>query len=629
MASKTIHFYKFGNFVLHPGEYSLKKNGQQIRLRPKAFEILLYLIERPGLLVRKDDLLNNVWPDVIVAENTLSHCIDDVRQALGDNAREPLFIETMPRLGFKFIADVENIDSESTETGSISEKKRNQFTEPTNTLPKKIVLRRTIISLLIISFVLLLGSWAMKFIFNSQPKTDSIVVLPLVNMSGDPEQEYFADGMTEALTASLSRISNLRVISRTSAMSYKHTGKSLPQIAGELNVDMAIEGSVLRDSNRVRIIVQLIQARNDKHQWAGTFEKEVGDILVLQNEMARAIAEELQVKLKTRETDAMAVSHSITPTAYDAYLKGRYFLAQRTLIGLEKSIEFFEQAIEIDPGYTEAYAGNAKAHIILSLMGEYPATLYMARAAEMCNRALQMDSTLAEAHTMLAYVKMHYYWDWPGADREFKRAMRLNPNYATTYHFYAMYLATQGYYKEAIASIQKALQLDPFSPIINTHHAWFYYVQGNYDEAIVYFKKTLAQFPYFSFARFWLGMVYLDKSMPEQAEACFKEEFSQWPGSPRMLGLLGFVYASEGKKTKASEVLNRLIRMSEQRYVSGLDIAGIYLSLGDRERAFQWLEKAWQDREPMLIMLKVTPIYAPLRSDPRYNKLLKKVGLTP
>jgi TolB-like protein/DNA-binding winged helix-turn-helix (wHTH) protein/Tfp pilus assembly protein PilF len=623
MISGEINFYKFGDFVLYPREYSLKKNGEQIRLRQKAFETLVFLVERSGQLVRKNELLDKVWPDVIVSENTLSHCIDDVRQALGDSAREPRFIETVPRLGFKFIADVENIDSKSTEEGPISKK---PFIKSKYTLSKRIVLRRTILGIFLISFVLLLILWGSKFIFNSHPKTDSIVVLPLINISGDPELEYFADGMTEELTVYLSRISNLQVISRTSAMNYKQTNKSLPQIASELNVDMAIEGSVLRDSNRVRIIVQLIQARTDKHQWSGTFEKEVGDILVLQNKIAREIAEELQLKLKTGESDEMAVSHSITPTAYDAYLKGRYFLAQISLNSLEKSIEFFEQAIEINPYYPEAYAANAKAYIILSLMGQYPGTRNMTRAAEMCNQALQMDSTLAEAHTMLAYVKMHYDWDWAGAGREFKLAMRLNPNYATTYHFYAMYLATQGYYKEAIASIKKALQLDPFSPIINTHHAWFYYVQGDYDKAIVYFKKTLEQFPYFSFARLWLTMVYLKKQMPEEAEASFKEVFSEWPDNPDMLSWLGLVYGFAGKKKKASEVLNQLIRMSEQRYVSGLHIARVYLGLGDNERAFHWLEKAYQDREPLLVMLK-TPLYAPLRSDPRYFQLLKKVGL--
>ena len=570
--------YRFGDYTLEVQAHCLRRAGHQIHLRPKAFETLLYLIERRDCVVKKGELLDALWPDIIVTENTLSQCIDAIRKALGDSAREPDFIQTIPRIGFKFIAEIIALDSDAVDS--------------------------------------------------AQDEHNSIAVLPFINLNDDPEQEYFADGMTETLIAELAKIKALPVISRTSAMHYKKTDKPLSQIAQELNVDLIIEGSVLRTGGRVRIIAQLIQARTDRHLWSGTYERDLQDILSLQSDMARAIAGEVQVKITPHESKSRLAHYPVEPTALDAYLKGRYFLSRRTREALEKSLTWFNLASQLKPDYPEAYAGIAEAQIILCLMGEQAGAKGMPRAAAMAGQALKLDSTLAEAHTALAYVKMHYEWDWPGAEKEFKQALDLKPNDATAHHFYAMFLISQTRFNEALREMECALKLDPLSPIINTHHAWLYYAQRSYDQAIVRFQHVIKLTPRFFFAHYWLGMVYLQKSMVEKAEASFERAASIWPDNPRVLAWKGFARASAGKTDEALDILNRLIQLSEERYVPGYGIAMIYLGLGDRERLFMWLEKACQEHEAMMVMLKM-PIYDSVRSDPRFLRLLDKVGLKP
>jgi eukaryotic-like serine/threonine-protein kinase len=461
-------------------------------------------------------------------------------------------------------------------------------------------------------------------------RIQSVAILPLADLSEHAEPDYFADGMTEALITDLAKINALRVISRTSVMQYKGVQRPLPQIARELNVDAVVEGSVLRSGNRVRITAQLIHAASDEHLWAESYERDLRDVLSLQGEVARAIANEIQVKLTSQDQARLVSAHSVDPEAYQLYLKGRFYWNKRTEAGLKRGIEYFHQAIDLDPNYALAYAGIADCYSLLGwdLFGALPPREALPIAKAAAKKALETDDSLAEAHNSLAWTKLAFDWDWMGAEREFKRAIELNPGYAITHHWYAECLAGMGRYAEALAEIRQAQELDPLSLIISSIVGWVFYFDRRDDQAIAEFRKTLELDPNFWVAHWTLGRAYEQKAMFVEAIAEIQKAIDFSGGSPLSLAALGHTYAVWGRRAEAERVLNELKESSKQGYISPYGIAAIHAGLGEKDQAFIWLEKAYEERSGWLIWLRAEPISDPLRSDPRFQDLLRRIGLT-
>lgn len=456
---------------------------------------------------------------------------------------------------------------------------------------------------------------------------ESLAVLPLHNLSGNADQDYFADGMTEALITDLAKIRALRVISRTSMMRYKGQQKPIPEIADELGVDAVIEGSVLRSGNRVRITIQLIQAQTDTHLWAENYEREISDVLQLQSEVSRAVAQEIKVKLTPQEKERMATVQSVSPQAYEAYLRGRYSWNRRTPDALRKAVEYFQQAIDQEPTYALAYAGLADSYGLLGLSGAAPAKEAMPKARAAATTALKMDETLAEAHASLGFVKTFYDWDWSGAEREFKRAIELKPGYATAHHWYGIYLAALGRMEESIQQMKQAQQLDPLALMINTVLGGMHYFARQYDSAIEQYRKTLEVDPNFVFAHFNLGWAYQQKGLYEQAVQEFQKTIELTDRNPGMIAALGWAHAVSGHRAEALGVLTQLEQLSKKQYISPIDTAAIYVGLGEKERVFAALAQAYQERSGMIVYLKVDPLFDSLRSDARFKELMTRVGL--
>jgi serine/threonine-protein kinase len=461
------------------------------------------------------------------------------------------------------------------------------------------------------------------------PRIESLAVLPLENLSRDPEQEYFADGMTDALIAELGQIGSLRVISRTSAMRYKKTDKPLPQIARELNVDALIEGSVLRSGDRVRVTAQLIGAVPERHLWARSYERDLRDVLTLQSEVAQAIANEIRIKVTPQVQARLARARPVSPEAHEAYLKGLYYRNLRTEDGLKKSIDSLQQAIEKDPGYALAYVGLADSYSVLTSWGLMAPREAYPRAKAAALKALELDETLAEAHASLGVVSNEYDWDWVGAEKEFKRAIELNPGYAFARHAYAEYLSQMGRHNEAIAEIKRAQELDPLSLAINAIVGYVFFHARRYDEAIAQYRSTLELNAGFYPAHLFLGWAYEQQKLYDEAISEYRKAIALEQGSPRVAAYLALGYAAAGKRTEALKIISNLRQLSKQRYVSPYGIAQVYTALGDFDQAFAWLEKAYEERPYELLYLKVDPRNDPLRSDPRFQDLLRRMNFPP
>ena len=646
---------------LRTGE--LRKQGLKVKLHGQPFQVLTLLLERPGELVTREEIQEKLWPGntFIDFEHSVNSSIKRLREALGDDPVAPRFIQTLPRHGYRFVAPVEGHPSLApfSERKEVEGDARPGSEGGKGMLPgsggdqrdtagavREPPLRKG--SIVALSAGGVLALLAVLFALNvvglrervmtavgarhgvPQPKIESIAVLPFDNLSRDPEQEYFADGMTEELITNLGNIGALRVISRTSVMQYKGTRKPLPQIARELNVDAVLEGSVLRSGNRVRITAQLLHASTDRHLWAESYERDLRDVLALQSEVAGAIANEIQIKLTFSEQLRVGGSRPVNPEAYEAYLRGRYQWNRRTEESLEKAVEHFQKAIEIDPLYAPAYAGLADCYSIFGDNGfRRPREVFpQARTAAM--RALEIDPTLAEAHTSLASVMKAYEWDWAGAEREFRQAIELNPNYSTARQFHGELLESVGRFEEAIAELKRARQLDPFAPRVYGILAWILYLGQRYDEGMAVVQKGLEVDPNSSVLFYVRGEIYLQKGMFNQALADFQQAEGLLPGPyyPR-LGLVRG-YAVLGRKPEALKELDELNAISRHRYVMPTSLALAYSELGDKQQAFAWLGKAYEERDPWLgLTLKSEPGFDRLRSDPRFQELVRRMNFPP
>jgi TolB-like protein/Tfp pilus assembly protein PilF len=481
--------------------------------------------------------------------------------------------------------------------------------------------RRRVLSAAATALVALIAVWwGVSRLVGRSVRIDSLAVLPLKNLITDPEQEYFVEGMQEALTTELSRISALRVISRTSTARYRDTDKPMPQIARELGVEGLIEGSVLRDGDQVRVTVQLIHGPSDRHLWADSYQRELRGILALQGEIAGAVAREIEIALTPAEATRMAHTPLVNPEAHEAYLRGQFYRLQWSESALELARNYFQQAIQLDPNYAPPYVGLAQTYI----WGPLPRDT-TAKAEPLVRRALELDSTLAEAHAVLAAIKFRNELDWLGAAAEFRRALQFNPSNADAHHMYSHLLLALGRNQESLAESRRALSLDVRSPAMTTHMGTHYIATRQYDQAIEQMRRALALDPNFAEAHLQLGWALLGKGAYEEASAALETGLMLgWEASK--VSLLAFAYARTGRASEGQQKLRELKERAGVRYVSPYDLAFAHMGLGQNDQCFEWLEKAYEQRDGALTQLRWDALWDPLRDDPRFQDLVRRMN---
>ena len=626
---------RFSVFEVDLRARELTKRGMRMPMQDQPFQVLAMLLEKPGELVTREELCKRLWSQTVVDfDHGLNKAINKIRGALGDSAENPRFIETVARRGYRFLADVTPVDTAAERpSGPVIESRvappdsgRAELAHATSALkqPRWPHARRVLG--LGLALALVAAVW-MLYSHGQPPKIRSLAVLPLESLSGDATQDYFADGMTDALIADLGQISALRVISRTSAMAYKHVHKPLPEIARELDVDAVVEGTVLRSGERVRITAQLIQVPEEKHLWAQSYEGELQDTLVLQNSVARAIAAQIQAALNPQKETALEKKRKVNPEAYEDYLNGRYFWNKRTREGLVKATEYFRHAIDTDPGFAAAYSGLADSYAlsgdweygILSPQDAFP----KARAA--VTKALALDDNLSEAHTSLAFIQDLYDWEWASAEKEYQRALALNPGYATAHQWYAWHLMVMGRNAEAIAELKKAENLDPLSLIIAADLADALCIAHLYDESMQQSQKAMEMDPHFGVAHYQLGQALEQKHQHAEAIAEFRRAIELSGGNTTFESNLANAYAVSGRRDEAMKIVKNLENRQSESSSTDASIALIYVGLGDNDRAMVWLNKAFQARFNPSILVR--PVFDPLRSDPRFQDLLHRIDL--
>jgi TolB-like protein/DNA-binding winged helix-turn-helix (wHTH) protein/Flp pilus assembly protein TadD len=652
---RQVSVVRFGTYELSLQSGELRKAGVRVRVQQQPLKLLEVLLERPGEVVTREELRSRVWPGENFGDfdQAVNIAIAKLRSALGDSADNPRYIETLPKRGYRFITGVSFVEVDGRTRRPESDSAGSPGLEPRHSLPgngfalppvtepepepqhlpagfaqqpRQRLSPRALVALAALAILAILS----VLFFRSRshaPAIRSLAVLPLENLSGDASQNYFSDGMTDELITNLAQISALRVISRTSVMVYKGARKPLPQIARELNVDAVVEGTVLRAGDRVRITAQLIDAATDKHLWSQSYEGELRDTLALQDRVARAIAEQIRINLTPREAAALKSARVVNPEAYESYLKGRFFWNKRTAEGLRVALAYFNQAIEEDPPYAQAYSGLADTYALLgdwqyavmTPMQAYP----KAKAGAL--KAVELDSGLGEAHNSLAFVLDGFDWNLDAGGKEFRRAIELSPGYATAHHWYAWHLALLGRYDEAIAEMKKAESLDPLSLIINADLAELLVIAHSYDESVMQSRKTIEMDPDFAMAHNQLGQAYLQQHLYQQAVLELQTAVQLSSGSPTCVANLARAYALSGHRDAALKLLDELKTSATPGYSHASEIAAIYVSLGDTNEAMNWLEKGYAERFNPGVLIR--PGFDPLRADPRFRDLAHRVGL--
>src|SRR5437016_1836140 len=596
---------RFGVFEVDFAAGELRKHGIRIKLRgEQPFQVLSILLEHPGEVITREELCKKLWPaDTFVDfEHSLATAIGKIREALGDSADNPRYIETLPRRGYRFIANVTVLSADPLNkvqpaTRDIPRAEDHGQVELASKaeVPKPQPWPRAwkISGFALVPALVILMAWIVHSASRPSSNIRSLAVLPLESLSSDASQDYFADGMTDELISDLGKISALRVISRTSVMPYKRVRKSLPQIARELSVDAVVEGTVLRSGDQVRITAQLIQAPADKHLWAESYEGNLRDTLALQKRVASAIAEQIRIELTPQEQAVLKKANVVNPEAYESYLKGRYFWNKRTADGLKVALAYFNQAIEEDPKYAQAYAGLADTYALLGnwQYAVMPSKEALPKAKAAAIKALELDSAQGEAHNSLAFVLDGFDWDLDSGGNEFRRAIELNPGYATAHHWYAWHLSLLGRYDEAIAEMRKAENLDPLSLIINADLAELLVLAHSYDGSIRQSRKTIEMDPNFALAHNQLAQAYLQKHLLDEAVAELQKAVQLSGGSPTCIANLARAYVVSGKRSEAVKLLSDLKKRSNPGYSHASEIAMIYASLVDTDQAMNWLEK--------------------------------------
>lgn len=590
MALHERPVYRFGEFRLDMNERQLRHGDRVIPLQPKTFQTLLYLAQRHGRLVTKEELHDAVWGNVAVTDGALARCIVDIRKAIGDSATEPRFVQTVARIGYRFVGDVKEIDA--TADGAVSAAAE-------------------------------------------QTTAQSVVVLPFLNLSSDAEQEYFVDGFTDLLIAELGRLRNLHVISRTSAMCYKATAKTLPEIARALHVDAAVEGSVLRSGGQVRITVQLIAARSDRHLWADSYQRDLHDIPQLQRDVALDVTHAIHVTLLPQEQRRVWAEEGaegprvprVDPEAHEAYLKGCYFWHKRMPDAVARSVEFFHLAIARDPRHAAAHAGLAHAQGVAGFFGYVPPGDAFSRMRAYAAEALAIDGRLAEAHAALAAVSLFYDWDWTAAERGLLRALQINPSYALAHEWYGWCLLATGRAGDALVELERARQLDPLSPRALTSVAMALYFTRQHQAAVERLQHALELDPGFVDVHCGLGLNQEQLCNWDEALRSFETAIGLAGRSCGELASLGHAYGLAGQPRRARELLSELETRSREEYVSPVYFSAIHAGLGDGPAALEWLDRAYRERSSWLVFVGCEPWWDALRGDARFDDLVRRVGV--
>lgn len=646
MSTPQNTVYEFGRFRLDKQKRRLCRDGETIPLTAKAMEMLVVLVDHQGEIVTKQHLMASIWPDSFVEEANLPQHVFHLRKALGEAAEERNYILTVPGKGYCFTADVRKIVSGVTNGSSFELPVPASSSAKIEALPE---LSSTAVSAgsrgrkrawlwLMVAIALGIASAypAWRFLHPAQPETRRIMlaVLPFENLTGDAGQDYFSDGLTEEMISQLGRLDpqRLGVIARTSVMHYNHSQTQLAQVSRELGIEYVLEGSVRRDANHVRISTELIQMKDQTHVWAREYDRDVTSLLSLQDEIAREVADEIQLTLgdhKIKDSARAANLSANAYQAYDLYLKGRYFWNQRTPHGFRQAAEYFRQAIAKDPGYAPAYAGLADTYALMSTWYEVPQNEYMPKARAAALKAMEIDETLAEAHASLALVAESYDYDWQTAEKEYRRAIELDPAYATAHQWYGEYLSLLGRFPEALAESERARQLDPFSAIIATDHAAILLYSRNYDRAIEQAEAALEMQPSYSRAYSILVSAKIDQGKFAEALA----DVQKWDKAERDEAAMGFEAHIYGRMGKPAEARHALAKLKESLQSSGgvntaiLPLA--YTGMDRKDEALRFLQEDYSQHSNAVLGLKVDPFYDSLRSDPRFQDLLHKVGLAP
>ena len=627
MSSLTNNLYEFADFTLDPQGRVLRRAGATVPLTPKAFDVLLLLITNAGQVVTKEELMQAVWADSFVEESNLTQTIFVLRKALGQ-ARDQGYIVTAPGRGYCFVAEVKPIPKTASPVAD---------TFPIGSLPRRQERLRERLPVLLGIFAALILSFAAYFQwFRPRPVSagrSMLAVLPFENFTGDSSEDYFSDGLTEEMIGQLGNLDppHLGVIARTSVMHYKHSQESIPAIGKDLGVQYVIEGSVRRDAKRVRITVQLIQVKDQSHLWARQYDRDLGDLLELQEEVAREVANEIEFSLSGRRP--IEPAHAAAPVrgansyeTYDLYLKGRYFWNKRTGDGFRQAAGYFQQAIDKDPNFARAYAGLADTFALMSTWYIGPQNELMPKARVTALRALALDESLADAHASLAMIKENYDYDWPGAEKEFRRALELDPQYAIAHQWYAEFLSWQGRFPEAFAESEQARQLDPISLIGATDRASILYESRQYDSALKQWRSVLDLDPTYDHAEHLMIPAYLQLGRYDDAVT----EIERWEAageSPWMWGWKAAVYARAGHPDEARRALAKLEQTSGSPANRAVTLLIAYLGTDQKERALELLQQMYAEHSNAVVQIKVDPMFDPLRNDPRFKDLLRRLGL--
>lgn len=658
--------YQFGPFELWVQTRELYNQGVKLKLRPQAYQVLALLLEHAGECVTRDELQKRVWPSntFVDFENGLNTAIKQLRASLNDSVTEPRYIETLPRLGYRVIVPVTyqagvsvvasaGADAQRVaESAQVSESARSlanvaippaQYQPPATSAPATSAattprnwrwVAAGIVSVVTIAGLLAVWKWR-----HPRPAPQSaahhvrtmLAVLPFDNLTGDETQDYFSDGLTEEMIAQLGKLDakEFGVIARTSVMHYKHTSEKMDQIGGELGVQYVLEGSVRRDADKVRISAELIEVDGQRQLWAQEYDRELTNLLTVQAEIAREISDSIELTLGSAQRGDVVRQAALTPAAYrayDLYLKGLYFWNKRTGEGLEQASAYFQQAIAEDPSYAPAYAGLANSYSLMASYGLFPAAINMPKARAAAEKALELDDKLPAAHCALALILENYDWDWNAAEKEYRRAIELNPDYATAHQWYAELLMWRGRFDEALRESELARQLDPLSLIIATDQGALYYFSRQYDRAIQQLQGVLELDPAFPRAHM-VVIVYVQQGRYAEALASL-DKWQQGDGAAQTKPwMLVYIHGCSGQKEKARAELKNLQAENRKHPVEPYAMAFASVGVGNKEAALDWLEKAYGQHSNGLTSLKVDPAYDPLRGDPRFQELLQRVGL--
>jgi TolB-like protein/DNA-binding winged helix-turn-helix (wHTH) protein len=636
--------YRFGPFELRVQTRELYKLGVKLKLRPQGYQVLALLLEHAGECVTREELQKRVWPSntFVDFENGLNTAIKQLRASLNDSATEPRFIETLPKLGYRMIAPVEYEADSAGERATDAEaesgdaKVAGEASAPIAARPAHARKQLWVAAVCVLGIVCVVAylKWP-----RAQPTPQRaapagrimVAVLPFENLTGDGTQDYFSDGLTEEMIAQLGRLDSKEfgVIARTSVMHYQHSSEKVDQIGSELGVQYVLEGSVRRDSDKVRINAELIEVAGQRQLWAQQYDRELTNLLVVQAEIAREISQSIQRTLGGPERSETVRQPTLTPQAYQAYdlcLKGLYFWNKRNVPGFQQAIEYFQQAIAKDPSYAPAYAGLANSYALMPGYTPAPAAQYMPKAREAAVRALEIDDALPEAHVALALILENYDWDWNTAEKEYRRAIELNPNYATAHQWYAEFLTWRRRFDEALRESESARRLDPLSLIIATDRGAIFYFARQYDRAIEQFQSVQEMDP--SFARVHLVVdAYVQQGRFAEALANLEDWRRTSGDGIHISSRLVYLYGRMGQKDEARAELRKLEALNRTQPVDPAAMTLAYLGVGNNDAALSSLEKAYAARSNLLTALKVEPAYDPLRDDPRFQELLRRVGL--